>query len=39
MEIDFTLSELALVLGLDENELMANWAPKGTVKGLTRKFL
>lgn len=39
MEEDFTMSKLALVLGLDANELVANWAPKGVVKGFTRKYL
>lgn len=35
----FTLSELALVLGINANELLDNWESKGTVKGLTKKFL
>lgn len=35
----FTLQELALVLGINGNELVANWGPKDTVKGLTKKFL
>lgn len=39
MEEDFTMSKLALVLGLIVNELVANWAPKGIVKGFTRKYL
>lgn len=26
-------------LGLDVNKVIDNWAPKGAIKGLTRKFL
>lgn len=39
LEEGFTLFELFLVLGINANKLMANWGPKGTAKGLTKKFL
>lgn len=39
MKEGFTMSKLASVVGLNTNELVANWAPKGVVKGFTRKFL
>lgn len=39
LEEGFTLSELSLVLGINANKLVANWGPKGTIKGLTKKFL
>lgn len=39
MEEDFTITRLASVLGLDANEVVANWEPKGVIKGFTRKYL
>lgn len=39
LEEGFTLLVLSSVLGINVNELMANWGPKGTVKGITKKFL
>lgn len=39
LEEGFCLSELSTVLGINANELVVNWGPKGTVKGITQKFL
>lgn len=39
MEEDLTMSKLASVLGLNANELVANYIPKGVIKGFTRKYL
>lgn len=39
LEEGFTLSDLALVLGINANKLVTNWGPKCTVKGLIKKFL
>lgn len=33
------MTKLALVLGLNANEVVANWTPEGVVKGFTRKYL
>lgn len=32
------MSRLFTVLGINANELVAIWGPKGTVKGITQKF-
>lgn len=39
MEEYFTMSKLASVMGLNANEMVDSWAPKGVVKGFTRKYL
>lgn len=39
MEEYFIVPKLASILDIDVNEVASNWASKGFVKGLTRKFL
>ncbi|XP_050895230.1 uncharacterized protein LOC127101830 [Lathyrus oleraceus] len=39
IEEDFNMPKLAAVLGIDVNELVSSWSPKGVDKGFTRKFL
>lgn len=39
LEENFTLSKIALALGLDVQEVLDNWATKGMFKGFTRMFL
>lgn len=33
------MTKLPSVFGLDANEVVANWVPKGVIKGFTRKYL
>ena len=33
------MTDLSIVLGINANKLVANWGTKGSVKGLTQKFL
>lgn len=39
LEEGFCLTELSIVLGINTNKLVANWGTKGSVKGLTQRFL
>lgn len=39
LEEGFCLTKLPLALGINPNKLVANWGVKGSVKGLTQKFL
>lgn len=39
LEEGFFLTELSTVLGINANDLVASWGSKGTIKGLTQKFL
>lgn len=39
LEEDVTMDKIASSLGLDVNEVIGNWAPKGVFKGFTSKFI
>ncbi|XP_050875638.1 uncharacterized protein LOC127079272 [Lathyrus oleraceus] len=39
LEEGYCLTELSLTLGINANKLVANWGIKGSIKGLTQKFL